>query len=117
MVEAVPKKEIKKTNRRKKPPWWSEKVSESKQELNKAKKDFRRRRTPANFQRIKLSEEAFDKISAEAKTEWTQQLCDKITYAGSSKEMWENFNSLTTYQDHSGGRSVTTHRWEWKASV
>ena len=40
---------------------------------------------------------------ADAKTEWTQQLCDKITYAGSSKEMWEHFNSLTTYQDHSGG--------------
>ena len=46
MIEAVPKKEVKKANRRKKPPWWNDTVSASKQELNKAKKDFRRRRTP-----------------------------------------------------------------------
>ena len=103
MIEAVPKKEIKKTNRSKKPPWWSDRVSESKQELNRAKKDFRRRWTPANFQILKSSEEAFETVMVNAKTEWTQQLCDKITYAGSSKEMWEHFNSLTTYQDHSGG--------------
>ena len=44
-----------------------------------------------------------DRVSDEAKVDWTQQLCDKITYASSAKEMWENFNSLTTYQDHSGG--------------
>ena len=44
MIEAVPRKEIKRTNRRnrrKKPPWWNDKVSESKQELNKAKKIIR----------------------------------------------------------------------------
>ena len=103
MIEAVPKKEVKKANRRKKPPWWNDTVSASKQELNKAKKDFRRRRTPANFQKLKASEDTLDSVIAEAKTEWTQELCDKITYAGSSKEMWEHFNSLTTYQDHSGG--------------
>ena len=71
MIEAVSKKEIKKTNRRKKPPWWSDRVSESKQELNRAQKDFRRRRTPANFQILKSSEEAFEKVMADAKTEWT----------------------------------------------
>ena len=58
---------------------------------------------PANFQKLKASEDTLDSVIAEAKTEWTQELCDKITYAGSSKEIWEHFNSLTTYQDHSGG--------------
>ena len=43
MIEAVPKKEIKVHSRRTKPPWWNDKVSEAKHDLNKAKKGFRRR--------------------------------------------------------------------------
>ena len=35
--------------------------------------------------------------------EWTQILCYKITYANSSKEMWESFSALTTYQDCNRG--------------
>ena len=30
-------------------------------------------------------------------------ICNKISYANSAKEMWENFNYLTTYQNNSGG--------------
>ena len=30
-------------------------------------------------------------------------MCDKITYANSSKELWESFNALTTYQDCNRG--------------
>ena len=30
-------------------------------------------------------------------------ICNKITNANSAKEMWENFNFLTTYQNNSGG--------------
>ena len=30
-------------------------------------------------------------------------ICDRITYASSSKEMWENFNKLTSYEDYNRG--------------
>ena len=40
MIEAVPKKEIKVHSRRTKLPWWNDKVSEAKHDLNKAKKRF-----------------------------------------------------------------------------
>ena len=72
IIEAVPRKEIKKTNRRKKPPWWNEKVSVQ----AGAKKNFRRHRTPTNSEILK-SKEAFDKVTDEAKVDWTQQVCDK----------------------------------------
>ena len=39
----------------------------------------------------------------EAKESWAKQLCDKIAFAGSPKEMWESFNKLTTYQDYGRG--------------
>ena len=43
------------------------------------------------------------KPKKKAKVEWTQILCDKIMYANSSKELWESFNALTTYQDCNRG--------------
>ena len=109
MIEAVPKKEIKRTNRRKKPPWWNDKVSEIKQELNKAKKDFRKCKTPNNFHRT----------TYEAKAEWTKLICNKITYDNSAKEMWENFNYLTTHQNNSGGGGggATTFRQKWRGGI
>ena len=103
MTEAVPKKELKLQSRRKKPPWWTDVVGEAKNELNKAKKGFRCRRTPSNLEKLKTCENAFEKAKEEAKVEWTQVLCDKITYASSSKEMWESFNALTTYEDNDRG--------------
>ena len=45
----------------------------------------------------------FNKATEEAKVIWTQTMCDKITYASSSKEIWEGFNRLTTYEDYNRG--------------
>ena len=99
MTEAVPRQEIKMHRSRRNPPWWNEDVKKAKNELNKAKKSFRRRNIPNNLEKLKQCEAQFEKIKEETKETWTKQLCDKITYAGSPKEMWESFNSLTTYQD------------------
>ena len=71
--------------------------------MNKAKKSFRRRRTPYNFENLKNCENALEKVKENAKAEWTKVVCDKITYASSSKEMWESFNTLTSYQDYNRG--------------
>ena len=69
MVEAVPKKEVKLQNRRKKPPWWNDAVGEAKSDLNKAKKGFRRRQTPNNFDKLKSCEDAFETAKEKAKVE------------------------------------------------
>ena len=103
MIEAVPKKEIKVHSRRTKPPWWNDKVSEAKHDLNKAKKGFRRISTPENFEVLKNSEDAFDEAAEEAKATWTQVLCGKISFANSAKEMWESLNKLTSYQEYNSG--------------
>ena len=103
MVEAVPRIELKSQNRRKKTPWWNKDVANAKCKVNKAKKSFRRRRTPYNFENLKNCENALEEVKENAKAEWTKVVCDKITYASSSKEMWESFNTLTSYQDYNGG--------------
>ena len=54
MIKVVSKKDIQVQNRRHKPPWWTDKVSEAKQELNKTKKSFRRRSTLENFEFLKM---------------------------------------------------------------
>ena len=45
-------------NRRKKPPWWNEDVSNTKRQVNISKKSFRQRRTPRHFQELKEKEVA-----------------------------------------------------------
>ena len=68
--------------------------------FDSAEKSFRRRRTPYNFENLKNCENALEEVKENAKAEWTKLVCDKITYASSSKEMWESFNTLTSYQDY-----------------
>ena len=41
-----------------------------------------------------------EELKENAKAEWKEVVCDKITYASSSKEIWESFNTLTSYQDY-----------------
>ena len=103
MVEAVPRIELKSQNRRKKTPWRNKDVANAKCKVNKAKKSFRRRRTPYIFENLKNCENALEEVKENAKAEWTKVVCDKITYASSSKEMWESFNTLTSYQDYNRG--------------
>ena len=100
MAETVPKKEVTLQSRTKKPPWWNEGVSKTKRELNIAKKSVRRRRTPHNFNELKMKESKFEEVSM--KEDWVDQICTKISYANSAKEMWESFKDLTSYQDKKG---------------
>ena len=95
--------EVKSQKKRKKPPWWSNDVGNAKCEVNKAKKSFRRRRTPINFETLKKCEDILESVTEKAKREWTELICDRITYASSSKEMWENFIKLTSYEDYNRG--------------
>ena len=103
LVKAVPKKEIKSQHRRKKPPWWNEDVARARSALNAAKKTYKRRRTPNNFECLKEKECELEKVSVLAKESWTEVVCDKISCANSAKEMWENFRVLTSYQDNGKG--------------
>ena len=47
-----------------------------------------------------------EEVKENAKAEWTKVVCDKISYASSSKEMFESFNTLTSYQDYNRGRVI-----------
>lgn len=103
LTEAVPKRETKVMNRRKKPPWWSEETQTARHELNMAKKTYKRRRTPINFKNLREKEESFMSRAENAKDDWTKNLCERISRAESPKEMWENFKSLTSYEQLDGG--------------
>ena len=74
-----------------------------KKELNKAKRTYIRRSTEGKFEALNLVEAKFKETEEEEKDKWVKTLCDKITYSSSPKEMWDNFKSLTSYQDLDGG--------------
>ncbi len=56
LVASIPKKEVKLNNRRSKPHWWNEELSEAKCKWNVAEKSFKRRQTPINLQMLKEKE-------------------------------------------------------------
>ena len=103
MEESVPKVSVKEGCRRQVAPWMNEEVKKCKHEVNVAKKKFRRRQTPQNLQSLKEIEEELEKIGDKAKSEWTENLCDKINECKSPKEIWQNFRALTSYQDEDAG--------------
>lgn len=103
LTKAVPMKLSRVQHRRKKPPWWTEETASSKHELNIAKKTYKRRRTPFNFNNLREKEDVFKKMSENSKEEWTQNLCKKISMAKSQKDMWDSFKNLTSYQDYNNG--------------
>ena len=101
--KSVPKRNVQNVNRRKKPPWWNDRMSEIKTRLNKAKRTYKRRSTQTNFNTIEAVEVEFKAAEEEEKDKWVESLCDKITYSSTPKEMWDSFRTLTTYQDLDGG--------------
>ena len=101
--KSVPKRSVKSVNRRKKPPWWNERMNEVKKCLNKAKRTYKRHSTEGNFIALQSIETEFKKAEEEEKDKWVKILCDKITYSSTPKEMWDSFKSLTSYQDLDGG--------------
>ena len=100
---SVPKRNVQNDNRRRKPPWWNDRMTEIKKRLNNAKRTYKRRSTQSNFETIESVESEFKVAEEEEKDKWVESLCDKITYSGSPKEMWDTFKSLTSYQDQDGG--------------
>ena len=101
MDEVVPKMTIQVGKRRTKPLWYNEECGKSENEVNVAKKLFKRRNTPNNLIKISEAEENFNKQSKVAKEEWTRQICKKIKDCNSPGEMWRQFRLLTSYQDES----------------
>lgn len=101
--KCVPKRNVKSVNRRQKPPWWNDKMSEIKQKLNNSKRSYKRRSTQRNFEILKSVEVEFKAAVEEEKNKWVELLCDKITYSNTPKEMWDTFKTLTSYQDLDGG--------------
>ena len=103
LQDCVPKKMVTVVNRRKKPPWWNEIVADFNTKLNRAKKSYKRRSTKQNFDHLKETKNNFDRAVEEEKNNWIKGLCSKINLCKSSKEMWDTFNNLTSYQDLDGG--------------
>ena len=101
--KSVPKRNVKSVNRRQKPPWLNEKMSEIKKKLNNSKRSHKRRSTQRNFEILESVEAEFKVAVEEEKNKWVEMLCDKITYSSTTKEMWDTFKTLTSYQDLDGG--------------
>ncbi|MEW8544970.1 MAG: reverse transcriptase domain-containing protein [Candidatus Thiodiazotropha sp.] len=100
---SVPKRSFKYNDRRTRPPWWNDKMTEIKKRLNKAKRNFKRRSIPQNYDALQMLEEEFKRVEEEQKDLWTNNLCDKISNSDTPKEMWESLRTLTSYQDLDGG--------------
>ena len=101
--KSVPKRNIQNVNRRQKPPWWNDRMTELKKRLNKAKRTYKRRSTQNNFKEVETIESEFKVAEEEEKDLWMESLCEKITYSSTPKEMWDTFKTLTSYQDLDGG--------------
>ena len=101
--KSVPKRNVQNVNRRRKPPWWNDRMTEIKKRLNNAKRTYKRRSTQSNFETVASVESEFKIAEEEEKDKWVESLCDKITYSSTPKEMWDTFKTLTTYQDLDGG--------------
>ena len=99
---SVPKRSFKYNDRRTRPPWLNDKMSEIKKSLNKAKRNFKRRSTQQNHDALRTPEE-YKVVEEEQKDLWTNNACDKISYSDTPKEMWESLRTLTSYQDLDGG--------------
>ena len=78
-------------------------MSEIKKRLNKAKRNFKRRSTQQNHDALRTLKEEYKVVEEEQKDLWTNNLCDKISYSDTPKEMWESLRTLTSYQDLDGG--------------
>ena len=94
---------VKEGTRRRTAPWTNEDVKKCKHELNVAKKKFRRRQTPNNLQSKRVKEEECEKICEKANYEWTENICMKINDCSDPKQIWQNFRTLTSYQDEDAG--------------
>ncbi|MEW8548209.1 MAG: reverse transcriptase domain-containing protein [Candidatus Thiodiazotropha sp.] len=103
MKECVPKKMCKISERKNKPHWRNESVKEKKSVLNKAKKLFKRRGTPSNFQNLKAADDAYQQACDLAKQEWVEDTCKKIEMNNNPRERWQEFKKLTTYQNEDVG--------------
>ncbi len=102
MLDAVPRKQVTVSKRRKKPPWWNEQTAETKQSWNSAKKQFRRRSTPQLFKQLKEKELEYDRSVEIAKESWVAGVCTKLNLAASPKDIWQCFRQLTSYQEEGG---------------
>ena len=100
---AVPKRTFKYNDRRSHPPWWNDVMREIKKKLNKAKRDFKRRSTQQNYDKLKETENEYNREEEVQKDSWTDSLCDKISKSDNPKDMWQSLKTLTSYQDLDGG--------------
>lgn len=100
---SVPKRMFKYNDRRTRPPWWNDNMTEIKKKLNKAKRSFKRRSTQQNYDLLRSTEDEYTRVEEEQKDSWTNSLCDKISNSETPKEMWDSLKTLTTYQDLDGG--------------
>ena len=83
--KSVPKRSVKSVNRRKKPPWWNERMNEVIKSLNKAKRTYKRRSTEGNFIALQSIETEIKKSEQEEKDKWVKILCDKSHTAAPQK--------------------------------
>jgi ribonuclease HI len=100
--KSVPKKLVSCSRRRLAPPWMTDAVKEARHGYNVAKKGFKRRATDQQLHKLLESKRRRDEAEEEAKKQWVDGVCDKMTSTKDSKELWDCFRSLTSYQNLDG---------------
>ena len=101
--DCVPQTKYNPNYRRKTPPWMDDNVKKKKNDLNVAKKHFKRRQTPQLLQELKTKEEEYTTSCTEAKSIWVEDTCRSIDSCSNPKEKWRAFHKLTTYEETDGG--------------
>ena len=102
MEEVVPKKQMRVSGRRKRPPWYNEEVQRARHEVNIVRKSYKRRKTPTTLTELRQKEDELNLIEEKAKQKWTEEVCEKVSNADTHSEMWQHFKKLTTYHDEDG---------------
>ena len=69
-------------------------MREIKKKLNKAKRDFKRRSTQQNYDKLKEAENEYKREEEVQKDSWTDSLCEKISKSDNPKDMWQSLKTL-----------------------
>jgi exonuclease III len=98
----VPKKVVPAKRRRTTPSWMSDTVNEARHLLNATKKNFKRRSTDQNYQKLLQAKSKCEKAEDEAKEKWVDSVCVKLNSSKNPKDLWDCFRQLTSYQERDG---------------
>ena len=95
MDTVIPQKTVKIKKSAARPYWWNEDVKEAKTELNLCQKNYKKRNTVQNKEKLLEAESHLEEVKVKAQDEWTDRLLTSFENATSSKERWDMYRKLT----------------------